>query len=123
MRTTVYFVLLPTAALVDLAGRYGFSDVIESGVWQTFRHDRTGLEHSKEQVEEAVWTIFVGNFELTDGTHRETAKQFLSECVTLGFTGCWEVHVVGGGDSVETLMAEAREYELFARQNLAKVEK
>lgn len=123
MRTMIYFVLVPTKQLRDLAGKFGFEDLIGNEVWHTYRHDPSGLEHSLEEFEDAAWTSFVGSFDLSQGAEREAAEQFLAECVELGFRACWEVHQAGAGDNVEQLLEKAKKYEGYARENLVRVQR
>ena len=122
MRVSLCFVVLPTPALVQLAAKHGFSDVVQAEAWPTYEHDPTGIDYSKEEVEKAVWTVFLGNFDLARSRSPES-EAFFTKCVELGLSGCWDVHLVGANDDVEELLEKAKEYEPFAKENLKRVQK
>ena len=113
MQLTIYYMFVPTSALVGAAQQAGQEWLLEPDVWIDVENDRTGREHPKEQVERAAWTVFLAKL-VSDEAETDSQRRFRERCLQLGFEGCWSVYVARAGDSVEDLLAEAKETERLA---------
>lgn len=98
--------LVPTRALVEEAQRAGEEWLLEPDVWTDAEHDRTGREHSLNEMECAAWTVFLAKL-VSEGPETEAHRNFRKKCLQLGFSGCWSVYVARAGGSIEELLAEA----------------
>ena len=117
-RTDRYYVVLPKAELLCLADKHGLVDLIDDGrVLSTTNHSHTGNEQTPTQVEEALWTRFVGAFDFSQEPEPNAAKQFLRECMSLGFTGCWQLLELEGGSAAE-FVSKAEGRKAAAAENL-----
>ena len=119
MQRTVYYAMFETPELKRLAEQFGVQRYWDGGeICSTHEHDRIGRDLSRAQFEQAAWMIFMGSFDLAK---MDGAREFLKECMKLGFAGCWEVRELRGGESDVELLARAREYESDALKNILEV--
>ncbi|WP_139215494.1 hypothetical protein [Lysobacter sp. cf310] len=102
MRLPLYFIFLPTSALVAAALQVNEAGMAKAWVWTTHEHDRTGSDHSQQELEQAFWADFQANLIYDDET--EAQKSFRNFCVQLGFSGCWTVVQTGWGGPAEDLI-------------------
>lgn len=114
MALIIYYMMVPTAALIEAARAGGEEWLLEPDVWIDVEHPRVGREHPQEQVERAAWTLFLAKLAWY-GVESDAHRRFRELCLQLGFKGCWSVHVAKAGDRVEDLLAEAADNESLAR--------
>ncbi len=121
MRIQLNYVVLPTPELQALNERWGMvHHAAEEGlIWQSSEH-HTVREHTRAQVEEAIWVSFLGNFDLQ---HLDSigvdVRPFLRECIKLGFRGCFVIHEVMPPRHADELMRGADELRERACRNIA----
>lgn len=113
MRLEVDFILIPTQELVEAAALVAEAQLVEASVWTTHVTDRTGLDHSKEEIQDAFWVLFQANLIFDQETALQRA--FRERCNELGFSRCWTVIQTMGGGSAEELMDAADDARDFLR--------
>lgn len=123
-RSDRYYIVFPTKALIDLAKQSGFDMLInegDGGVYRTAHHSHTGNEQPRDEFERAVWIHFLAGFELEKFDDPDIAKRFLSDCITLGAAGCWNVLEFPEEDAATEFVSQARELEQRAAENVRRV--
>lgn len=111
MKIAVHFVFIPKAELVLAAEKVGEARIVEPCVWTTHENDRTGMDHSQEDIERAFWNEFRAN--LFYENEADVQRRFRHFCNELGFSGCWSVLKTKGGGPAEDLIDSSREAEKF----------
>lgn len=111
MKLPVYFVFSPSATLCEASSIVEHSWLAEVSVWTTHETDRLGLEHSRDELQEAFWAHFCAQLICENET--EAQRSFRVRCLQLGFSGCWNVTETKGGGSAEDLLDSGREAVAF----------
>lgn len=114
MQIAVYFIFLPTDALLKAAVSVEETSLVEPSVWTTRENDRSGLEHSQQDVERAFWSGFRAQLFYENET--VVQRQFRERCHELGFSGCWTVLKTYGGGPAGDLIKEAARAEHFLQK-------
>ena len=115
MMLTIYYMFVPTDALITAAREADEEWILEPDVWTDEEYDRTGRRHAQEDVERAAWTFFIAKL-VSAGPESERERTFRLKCLELGFEGCWKVYVARAGDPVGHLFEAAEEHRELARQ-------
>ena len=76
-------------------------------MWTTHETDRTGLDHSQQELEQAHWADFQAS--LIYDNESEAQRNFRNFCLELGFAGCFSVVQAKFGGPAEDLMEIGRE--------------
>jgi hypothetical protein len=113
MLLTVYYVVVPTPALIEEAKRAGEEWLLEPDVWIDQEHDRVPPNYSRDAIEKALWTVFLAKLACPE-TETDIHRRFRLRCLELGFSGCWAIHVAHAGDPIDDLFAEAAEHAKLA---------
>ena len=114
MMLTIYYMFVPTDALVAAARDADEHWVFDLDVWSDVEYDRTGRRYPQEEVERAAWTFFLAKL-VSAGPESERGRAYILKCVELGFDGCWKVYVARAGDPVDSLFEAAAEHRELAR--------
>ena len=121
MRIQINYVVLPTPELQALNERLGMLNYsAEKGsIFQSSEHHLV-REHTRAQIEEAIWISFLGDFDLQylDSIGVEV-RPFLRECIKLGFSRCFVIHEVMSPLNADELIRDADELRERAHHNIA----
>lgn len=115
MQIIMYYVLEPTAVLLELAKAAGEEALVRRAVWLVRVHDRVGAEYSKDEISMAHWLLFLANL-VVDHDEPASLAEMRSKCLALGFVGCWTLAETKVGGDATDLMKEARSARDFLAQ-------
>ena len=107
MRLPVHFIFVPSDSLVAAASRACEAGLAKAWVWTTHETDRTGQDHSQQELERAFWAEFQA--QLIYDNETDIQRSFRASCLQLGFAGCWTVIRTGWGGPAEDLLESGRE--------------
>ena len=108
MEIDIYYIFMPTPALLAAARAAGAEWLAEPEACRGTENDRTGESHTRESVELAFWTVFRAKL-LSEGEETDKNRPLRQQCNDLGFSGCWSLYVVRSSGDVEDLLEEARD--------------
>ena len=108
MQLTLYYMVVPTPALVEAAKQAGEEWLLEPDVWIDLECDRGPRQHSRDEIEKALWTVFLAKLACPDA-ETDLHRRFRLRCLELGFSGCWAIHLARAGDAIDDLFTEAAE--------------
>lgn len=117
MMNSIFYVFLPTPALLEAMAIAKEKYLAEVSVWITKEHDRVGQEHSGAQIESAFWTMFLAKL-VGEDPEPALLYQLRKTCVQLGFAGCWSVVCTRSGGPAAELIEEADDAGAFVRQHV-----
>ena len=107
MKITVYFIFSPSIALREASSLANESRLAEVSVWTTHTADRSGIEHSQDDLQSAFWAEFQA--QLIYDNETDAQRDFRSRCLQLGFAGCWHVTETMSGGPAEDLLESGRD--------------
>lgn len=116
METQLFYVFIPTCALVEVAKSAGQEYLTEVGVWIDKAHDRIGKEHGQEELKLAFWSLFLANL-IGEYPEPHELRNMREICLKLGFENCWTVVCTAYGGEVADLLSEASEANSFLHKH------
>ena len=103
---SIFYVFTPTGALIDVAKAANQEYLTEVAVWIDKSNDRSGRDHSQEEVVSGFWALFLANL-IEDDPETESLRNMRNTCLSLGFSNCWNVVFTKVGGETPELLSES----------------